>query len=445
MVGSLTRRQRRPAWGWLTLLLLFALSASLFLATRSKAEAIAAASTEARLAAQTELATLLESRDLLAPVVGARALELGASIEGQITSVSAIDEIRIYSSLGRILYADDPEIVGTRPSYLRDLTFAVASGESETQVRGGVLQTLVPIWLTPGGTVVVAEMSQPVGPVVSPATATWYWTALGCGLLLIGALVMFVLSIQAKPTSMQVQVFPAGPSQHGAVHRGPTHPQGPTHSTAPQQPEQQSDTHEIERSRRVADERAEAAEQNLRGIQKQLKEALARNTALEARLIAAESTSHTSDSASASLREQLRQTTERLNATEIDTKAMRERFSLSQLELEQAQAQLASMRTTSDGIEELRKRLETAEGRADELEELRARLETAERRADEMANEMTRMEADLDYAAGQFHMTKLSEALRDIEHDSIDDDGTDDSLEHPVIIRGNGGAGRKVR
>lgn len=438
MVGSLTRRQRRPLWGWLTLLLLLALSASLFLAMRAKAEAITAASTDARLAAQTELATLLESRDLLAPVFGDRALELGAGIEAQITSVSAMDEIRIYSSLGRILYADDPEIVGTRPSYLRDLTFAVASGEAQTQVRGGVLQTLVPIWLTPGGTVVVAEMSQPVGPVVSPATATWYWTALGCGLLLIGVVAMFVLSSQAKPISMPVKVFPAGPSQRVPVYHGPTHPPA-------QPPVHQSDCREIERARLVADERFVAAEQNLRGIQKQLKEALARNTALEARLIAAESTTHTSDSASASLREQLRQTTERLNAAEIDTKAMRERFSLSQQELEAAQGQLASMRATSDGIEELRQRLETAEGRADELEELRVRLETAEARADDMANEMTRMEADLDYAAGQFHMTKLSEALRDIEHDGIDDDGTDGSLEHPVIIRGNGDAGRKVR
>lgn len=41
MVGSLTRRQRRPLWGWLAFLLLVALSASLFLATRAEAEAIA--------------------------------------------------------------------------------------------------------------------------------------------------------------------------------------------------------------------------------------------------------------------------------------------------------------------------------------------------------------------------------------------------------------------
>ena len=216
MFGSLTRRQRRPLWGWLIVILLFAVSGSLFLSMRAKSQAIQEASTEARLAAQTELATLLEPRDLLAPVVGVRALELGAGIDSQITSVGPIDDIRIYSSLGRILYADDPSIVGTRPSYLRDLTFAVASGEAQTQVRGDVLQTLVPIWLSPGGTVVVAELSQEVGPVVSPVT-TWYLLALGCTVLLIGAITLFALSSRSspvpnhgRPSEMPVQVFPAG-------------------------------------------------------------------------------------------------------------------------------------------------------------------------------------------------------------------------------------------
>ena len=111
MFGSLARRRRRPIWGWLIVILLFALSGSLFLSMRAKSQAIQEASTEARLAAQTELATLLEPRDLLAPVVGERALELGASIDSQITSVGPIDDIRIYSSLGRILYAADPSIV----------------------------------------------------------------------------------------------------------------------------------------------------------------------------------------------------------------------------------------------------------------------------------------------------------------------------------------------
>lgn len=371
MIGSLTRRQRRPLWGWLTFLLLLAITASLFLAMRAKTEALDAASTDARLTAQTELATLLEPSDLLAPVAGERALELGTDIEAQITSVSPIDEIRIYSSLGRILYADDPEIVGTRPSYLRDLTFAVASGEAETQVRGGVLQTLVPILLTPGGTVVVAEMSQPAGPIVSSATATWYWIALACGVLLLGTVAMVVLSSQATTRTMPVQVVPAAGHARAPVHREPALPAAP-----------QVDIREIETPRRAADQRAEAAEQNLRAIQKQLKEALDRNAALEARLVAADSTTHRSDLEVASLRERLSETTERLNAAELDAKALRERLSLRTQELEEAQGKLASVRATTEAVAELTQRLETAEGRAGELEELRARLETAERRAD---------------------------------------------------------------
>lgn len=429
MSGSLTRRQRRPLWGWSTVFLLFALAACLFVATRAKTDAIAAASNEARLTAQTELATLLEPADLAAPVASDRAVELGAGIEAQIISVTPIDEVRIYSSLGRILYADDPEIVGTRPSYLRDLTFAVASGETQAQVRGDVLQTLVPIWLTPGGTVVVAEMSQPVGPVVAPATATWSWAALACGVLLVGAIALLVLASRSKPAMIPAQVPVVGPP-----------PQVPANTRPVEAAVPQTLGRDLEASRRAAEQRAEAAEQNLRGIQKQLTEALARNTELEARLVAAESTSHTSDSESAALREQLSRTTERLNAAEIDAKALRERLSLRQQELEEAQSELASARATSDGAEELKRRLETAEARTDELEDLKARLEVAETRADEMANEMARMEADLDYAAGQFHMTKLSEALRDIEHGEVDDRS---ALEHPVIIRGNGG-GRKV-
>jgi chromosome segregation ATPase len=200
---------------------------------------------------------------------------------------------------------------------------------------------------------------------------------------------------------------------------------------------------EPERSRRAAEDRADAAEGNLRGIQKQLKEALVRTAELERRLVAAESTTHTSDSESAALRERLSDTTERLNAAELDAKAQRQRLALKQQELEEAQGRLASVQTSADLVEELRRKLARAESRADGIEAVRAKLEAAESRAEEMANEMARMEADLDQAADQFHMTKLSEALRDID-DGIGD-GTDGPLEHPVIIRGGGGTGRKVR
>jgi hypothetical protein len=437
MVGSLTRRRMRPLWGWTAVLMLGAVVACVLMASGARATALENASTDARLAAQTELATLLEPRDLIAPVVGERAMELRTAIESQITSKGPIDDVRIYSSLGRILYADDPAIVGTRPSYLRNATFEVASGEPMTQVRGDVLQTLVPIWLSPGGTVVVAEMSQAAGSVVSSATTPWYLAAGACALSMIGAIALVVASSRPKvPAPVPVQVFPSmAPAP--APSRGRDHPQQPV-------PADRQVVQDAERSRRSAESRADAAEQNLKGIQKQLAEALETNRALEARLVAAQSTTHTSDSESAALRQRLGETTERLNRAEMDAKALRERLALRQQELEESQSQLASARASADAVEDLKRRLEASEARGGELEELRARLESAESRADEMAGEMARMEADLEYTAGQFHMSKLSEALRDIEQER-NDDQADDPLEHPVIIRGNGGPGGKVR
>ena len=435
-LGSLTRRRWRPLWAWTAVLMLGAVVACVLLASGARSAAIERAADDARVAAQTELATLLEPRDLIAPVVGERAVELRAAIESQITSAGPIDAVRIYSSLGRILYADDPTIVGTRPSYLRNATFEVASGEPAWQVRGSVLQTLVPIWLSPGGTVVVAEMSQPAGPVVSAATAPWYLAAAVCGVLMLGAIALVVVSSRpSTPAPVPVQVFPTMDHAPAPGH-GRDHPQPAT--------VQRHVVEDAERSRRSAESRAETAEQNVRGIQKQLTEALEANRALEARLLASESTTHTSDSESAALRQQLSETTERLNRAEMDAKALRERLALRQQELEEAQSKLASARAGADAVEDLKRRLEASEARDGELEELRGRLESAEGRADEMAGEMARMEADLEYTAGQFHMSKLSEALRDFEQEGGDHE-KDGPLEPPVIIRGNGGPGGKGR
>lgn len=399
MFGSLTRRRRRPLWAWSAVLLLVAVVGCLLMSGRARSAAIAEASAAARVTAQTDLAKLMERRDLIAPVVGDRAEELRSAIESQITSAGPIDHVRIYSSLGRILYADDPAIVGTRPSYLRDATFEVASGGPRTQVRGSLIQTLAPISLSAGGTVVVAEMSQPVGPVATEATTPWYIGAALCGALLLGAIALLVPSSRPQAsTPVPVQVFPAAePPPPLTSRRKP--------GAAPADASRLADA---ERSRRSAEARADAAERTLGGVQRQLAEALGAARALEARLVASESATHKSDSESAALRAQLGDTTERLNRAEIDAEALRERLLVRQQELEESQRRLASARAS----------------------------------ADEMATEMARMEAVLGYAAGQFHMSKLSEALRDIEVARRDD--TKDPLERPLIIRGNDESGAKV-
>ena len=407
MLGSLARRQRRPLWGAISLLLAIGTGLALTAAARARGEAAEKAATDARLAAQTQLAPMLQPRDLMAPIVGTRAQELTATIDDTITSV---DEVRIYSSLGRILYAEDAEIVGTRPSYLRDLTFEVAGGESRSQVRGGLLQTYVPIWLAPGGEVVVAEMSQAQGPIAAGASAPWGQIALGTGALMLGALGMVV-----------------------ATSRAPAAPARTVQATGQQQSKTQvvpapADVHALEEQRRKADERAKAADERYRTVKQQLREAMDTVKELEGRIAMGDMQTTTTGGDLQALRDQLRDTAERLHKAELDNNALRERLALRQHELEAAKHQAAAARTDED------------------MNELKTRLEAAERRASEMSREMEKIEAELEYTTGRFHLSKLSEALREFDNDeSIEIDDEDDLFEHPVVIRSRVATDGKVR
>src|SRR3990172_1049902 len=132
MLGSLVKRERRPLWGWLSCLLLVAIGASMFMGIRARSEATAEAAKDAELVAQTELAPLLMPRDLMAPIIGDRATQLTQQIDAVITSITPVGRVRIYSSMGRLLYSAAPKIVGTRPTYLKNLPLDVASGHATT-------------------------------------------------------------------------------------------------------------------------------------------------------------------------------------------------------------------------------------------------------------------------------------------------------------------------
>jgi len=99
-------------------------------------------------------------------------------------------------------------------------------------------------------------------------------------------------------------------------------------------------------------------------------------------------------------------------------------MALRQRELENARHQLASIRTGGG-----------------DLDELTERLQEAEQHAAQVAREMERLENELDYTKSKFHMTKLSEALREFDNEGLEidiDRDDDDLFEHPVIIRGTG-------
>jgi hypothetical protein len=382
---------------------------SLWAARGARQEAIQAASSDAELAAQTELAPLLFERDLRSPITGDRARDLAEGIDRSIVSVSAIEEVRIFSSLGRILYADEPRFVGTRPSYLRDLTFDVASGGSQSTIRQGLLQTYVPIWTNPGGDVAVAELSQPVGPIAAEATSTWLRMALIAGVLALGCIAMTVVTTRAPVA----RVAPVQLYASAALRRVPP-AEEPAGSDAPLY--QHAGFRDLEEQRREAERRADAVEENFRAVQKRLMDALEQVKELEGRLAMNETQNSTNGTELHTLRDQLRDTSERLHKVELDNNALRERMSLRQQELDEARRILSEVRRAADA-DELRSRVVAAD-------ELAGRME---RQIEELAAELLRTSMSRESA--------LSEPRRDFDDEELEIEEEDDLFEHPVIIR----------
>ena len=328
------------------------------------------------------------SSDLEAPITGDRARELGQAIRSEIVSTGPIEKIRLYSKLGRILYDADPGIVTVRPSFVRDLIYRVATGEAESIVREGHLLTYVPLWTSPGGTVVVAEMSQPYGPIAAEATATWYRIALGLGLALAVTFTLWVRAIRARERTLSLVEVRAHPEFVAA-----------------------------EDARARAEQRAAAAEAALTDVRRQLRAALDEISTMERTMEMLEQQDRSEEVRT--LREQLRDTAERLQAVERDNAALRERLALRQRELDEHKARLLQLEARTPSAE---------------VEELRRRLEAAERRATELESEVERLEAELDATAGSLHLAKLSEALREIDNDDALVEVDEDREEHPTVI-----------
>lgn len=415
MFGSLARRERRAFWTVSSVVLAAGIGFTLWAAAHARAEASGLATNDARVAAQTKLTPLLLPRDLTAPVTDERGKELTAEIERTIASVGPIDEVRIYSSVGRILYAEDPGIVGTRPSYLRDRAFEVANGQAESWVRGGLLQTHVPIWLTPGGTVVVAELSRPFGPIAAEANGSWYQLAIALGVLF---LVTTALAVSAANQPIH-EPIPIRVSQPAPTGRGERERRPAAHAPVYEHPGFRA----IEEQRQEAERRAAAAETNVRETQAQLREALIRIEEMEAKLTVTETQTTQNDGELQALRDQVRETAGRLHEVELDNNALRERLALRKQELEEAWGKLAKAGGGGEGFME---RLAAAEHRAAELEEVAAKLE-----------------AELEYTKSRLHMTMLTQALREIDNDDIqiEENGHSDG----VIVRRSSLRSGKVR
>jgi len=341
MLRSMIKRERRALWGTLTFLSIVGIGASLCFAHAARSSATNDSARLATLTAQTQLAPLLIGRDLEAPITGQRYEQLSAAIGRDITSAGPVERVTIWSSVARDLYNADPALVGTRSSYLQQTVFEVANGGVRSEVTGGTLRTFVPLWLQPGGTVVVAEMDQAFGPIAASADAPWYRLALGLSIGLAIALSMCVLTFRTSVprTSREAIYVPSRPSERRRDLNPPD--LAPPDESAPAYT--QAGFRQLEEARRVAEARAAAAEENYRALQADFKTMLENLKAVETELVSRESSADHAREEAETLRAQVRDSAKRIGALEGDGNAMRERLELRERELARTLVELQNL------------------------------------------------------------------------------------------------------
>jgi hypothetical protein len=309
-------------------------------ASEARDRAIADAARHARVIAETKLAPLLEESDLTAPITGSRYDAVAGAVERTILDRTSVKQLTIWSDVGRILFAQDEGSVGTRPTFIRDLVYGVANGTTQTQTESGTLKTFTPIWRQPGGTVAVAELDQPLGPIAGTAgrLSTLVALALGLGSLVCWALFALAVRPRAKAAVGSPMLPEPGlrrpASAGGAQALGPVMAAAPPSvvkrvtgaGTPPASSARDPGLREAEKARTEAEQRARAAEERLNRLQLQHKQAMERLEALEARLsVAAAAPKHTQEELRA-LRDQVRESAERLHTAEAENERLRARL-----------------------------------------------------------------------------------------------------------------------
>jgi hypothetical protein len=298
-------------------------------------------------AALVKLAGVLTERDLEEPADDARYQELQAAITRVMPA--DIEAVTLWSPSGRVLYHDDAAMIGTRPTYPREFLGDVANGSTETKVEGGLLKTFVPVWVAPGGTIAVAQLDSAVAPIVSMAEMVRIGSGvLGLVTLLIVLLLFRALKHKGKGARPDPQValgrsgYAVTPSApRPAAKDGPkVAAEGvevvkPLRSTSAAgsrgaAPDTRPEIGAVKRLERERDEAlavAEAAERALQAVRTEHRAALEQVAALEARLIAAADGPLHSQEDIQALRDQMRETAERLYRAEEENRALKVRLS----------------------------------------------------------------------------------------------------------------------
>lgn len=125
------------------------------------------------------LQPLLVPADAGGPVRGARYDELLASVREHVLA-GPINGVRLWRPDGTILFADAPDLVGSRDPNMRDEILAVTGGTSESVVSGDRFRTFTTVRVGDPATLLAAELDRSHGAIVAKARDRWYpWVTRG--------------------------------------------------------------------------------------------------------------------------------------------------------------------------------------------------------------------------------------------------------------------------
>jgi len=256
----------------LTLLLVVGVAGSMWMSGQARADAERAAVEQARAIASQSLALVLSPADFDAPLSDVRAEQLTPDVSAVVIDPSDYTTVTVWNEEGVIMYSTEVGRIGNQLAGERTRIRSAIRGQAVTKVSGGEFSVLVPLEFSSGvGPELAVELIRP-SDAIAAAAGPWRTIALFLllPLLATGLALYGVARMQAALGT--VASFPR------SEHPRPM-PQPQLHAPQPEPARSRIEVphpglREEADARRMAEERARAAEERLTLLQEQYRKAL---------------------------------------------------------------------------------------------------------------------------------------------------------------------------
>ena len=247
--------------------LLTGILGSVVMGIRAKSAAIATTEAQATTITDSSLTLVFRPDDLDAAATGDRVTNLTDQVDTVVLDPSDFDGVTLWSPEGTILYSTDEGRIGNRLDGERDRIREALRGKPQSSVANGEISVMVPLKFASGvGEPAVVELTRTDAP-VAMATSAWRTSAIFIALALlivIGLLLWFRFSPEPE------EEHPVMRRAEERSHQPASAPSSASRSisVAPAGMKEEAD------ARRMAEDRARAAEERLGVLQEQYRNTL---------------------------------------------------------------------------------------------------------------------------------------------------------------------------